>query len=90
MDLIYDFAPDVGVWLKSLRLHKYSPLLCNLTYEELLALDEVTLEAQGVTKGARHKIVLSINKLKERYSQLVQIEKVRTGAEKIMIQVLGR
>ncbi|XP_050692028.1 protein Smaug homolog 2-like isoform X3 [Eriocheir sinensis] len=66
---------DVGVWLKSLRLHKYSPLLCNLTYDELLALDEATLETQGVTKGARHKIVLSINKLKERHTQLVQIEK---------------
>lgn len=66
---------DVGVWLKSLRLHKYSPLLCNLTYEELLALDEATLESQGVTKGARHKIVLSIAKLKERHKQLVQIEK---------------
>lgn len=66
---------DVGVWLKSLRLHKYSPLLCNLTYEELLALDESTLESQGVTKGARHKIVLSISKLKERHKQLVQIEK---------------
>lgn len=67
---------DVGVWLKSLRLHKYSPLLCSLTYDELLALDEGTLESQGVTKGARHKIVLSINKLKERHKQLVQIEKV--------------
>ncbi|XP_042239312.1 protein Smaug homolog 1-like isoform X2 [Homarus americanus] len=66
---------DVGVWLKSLRLHKYSPLLCSLTYDELLALDEATLESQGVTKGARHKIVLSINKLKERHKQLVQIEK---------------
>lgn len=66
---------DVGVWLKSLRLHKYSPLLCNLTYDELLALDESTLESQGVTKGARHKIVLSISKLKERHKQLVQIEK---------------
>ncbi|KAG7176358.1 Smaug 1-like 2, partial [Homarus americanus] len=66
---------NVGVWLKSLRLHKYSPLLCSLTYDELLALDEATLESQGVTKGARHKIVLSINKLKERHKQLVQIEK---------------
>ncbi|KAK8739360.1 hypothetical protein OTU49_003596 [Cherax quadricarinatus] len=66
---------DVGVWLKSLRLHKYSPLLCSLTYDELLTLDEATLESQGVTKGARHKIVLSINKLKERHKQLVQIEK---------------
>lgn len=72
-------SADVGVWLKSLRLHKYSPLLCNLTYDELLALDEATLETQGVTKGARHKIVLSINKLKERHTQLVQIEKVMTG-----------
>ncbi|CAL4058781.1 unnamed protein product, partial [Meganyctiphanes norvegica] len=67
---------DVGAWLKSLRLHKYSPLLSNLSYQELLALDEVTLESQGVTKGARHKIVLSIEKLKDRYRSLMQIEKV--------------
>ncbi|KAK3862164.1 hypothetical protein Pcinc_031946 [Petrolisthes cinctipes] len=66
---------DVGLWLKSLRLHKYAPLLCHLTYDELLSLDEATLEAQGVTKGARHKIVLSIQKLKERHKQLEQIEK---------------
>lgn len=72
----------MGLWLKSLRLHKYAPLLCHLTYDELLALDEATLEAQGVTKGARHKIVLSIQKLKERHKQLEQIEKVRGETEK--------
>ena len=75
--ILFSSVSDVGIWLKSLRLHKYSPLLCNLTYEELLALDESALESQGVTKGARHKIVLSISKLKERHKQLVQIEKVR-------------
>ncbi|KAB7508195.1 Protein Smaug-like protein 1 [Armadillidium nasatum] len=66
---------DIGVWLKSLRLHKYTPLLCNLKYEDLLALTEKDLEAKGVTKGARHKIILSIAKLRERPKQLENIEK---------------
>ena len=42
----------------------------------MLALDEETLESKGVTKGARHKIVLSIAKLKDRHKQLVNLEKV--------------
>lgn len=81
---------DVGVWLKSLRLHKYSPLLCNLTYDELLTLDETVLESQGVTKGARHKIVLSIKKLRERHKQLVQIEKVKNVKVEKVKSVLSR
>lgn len=64
---------DVPAWLKSLRLHKYSPLFAHLTYDEMLELTEEGLEAQGVTKGARHKIVLSIGKLKERVIHLKQI-----------------
>ncbi|XP_055010368.1 protein Smaug homolog 1-like, partial [Boleophthalmus pectinirostris] len=40
-----------------------------------LNLSEEQLEAQKVTKGARHKIVISIQKLKERQSQLRSLEK---------------
>ena len=67
---------DVPAWLKSLRLHKYAQLFAQLTYEEMLALTEEQLAAQGVTKGARHKIIISIRKLKERYNTLCQLEKV--------------
>ncbi|XP_072895980.1 protein Smaug homolog 1 isoform X3 [Hemitrygon akajei] len=66
---------DVPAWLKSLRLHKYAGLFSKLTYEEMMALTEVQLEARSVTKGARHKIVLSIQKLKERQNVLRLLEK---------------
>ncbi|ODN02877.1 Protein Smaug 1 [Orchesella cincta] len=64
---------EVPTWLKSLRLHKYAFLFAHLTFEEMLTLSEEGLEQQGVTKGARHKIVLSIGKLRERVSQLKQL-----------------
>lgn len=41
----------------------------------MLALSEEWLASQGVTKGARHKIILSVKKLRERYHTLCQLEK---------------
>uniref|UniRef100_G1RQE9 Protein Smaug homolog 1 n=1 Tax=Nomascus leucogenys TaxID=61853 RepID=G1RQE9_NOMLE len=67
---------DVPAWLKSLRLHKYAALFSQMTYEEMMALTECQLEAQNVTKGARHKIVISIQKLKERQNLLKSLERV--------------
>ncbi|XP_049841270.1 protein Smaug homolog 1 isoform X1 [Schistocerca gregaria] len=66
---------DVPAWLKSLRLHKYVSLFLTLTYEEMMALTEEWLAARGVTKGARHKIVMSVRKLRERGSLLRQVER---------------
>ncbi|KAK6487706.1 protein Smaug-like protein 2-like isoform X2 [Huso huso] len=66
---------DVPTWLKSLRLHKYAALFSQLTYEEMMTLTEHHLESQNVTKGARHKIALSIQKLRERQSVLKSLEK---------------
>ncbi|XP_011148938.1 protein Smaug homolog 1 isoform X1 [Harpegnathos saltator] len=66
---------DVPVWLKTLRLHKYSTLFSQLSYEDMLALTEDKLVAQGVTKGASHKLEISIGKLKQRYNTLVNLEK---------------
>lgn len=65
----------IGVWLKSLRLHKYFWLFSNMSYEEMLEITEEYLENLGVTKGARHKLVLCIQKLSERVALLKQIEK---------------
>ena len=74
-------STDVPSWLKGLRLHKYAHLFSLLTYEEMLALTEEQLELQGVTKGARHKIALSIQRLRDRPTLLAQLEKevVDTG-----------
>ncbi|XP_065520391.1 protein Smaug homolog 2 [Lathamus discolor] len=66
---------DVPSWLKSLRLHKYAALFSQMSYEEMMTLTEHHLESQNVTKGARHKIALSIQKLRERQSVLRALEK---------------
>ncbi|XP_071777237.1 protein Smaug homolog 1 isoform X1 [Centroberyx gerrardi] len=66
---------DVPAWLKSLRLHKYAALFSTMTYDEMMSLTEQQLESQNVTKGARHKIVISIQKLKERQNLLRCLEK---------------
>ncbi|XP_074522444.1 protein Smaug homolog 1 isoform X2 [Halichoeres trimaculatus] len=68
-------STNVPAWLKSLRLHKYAALFSTMTYDEMMSLSEEQLEAQKVTKGARHKIVISIMKLKERQHLLRSLEK---------------
>ncbi|XP_029454149.1 protein Smaug homolog 1 isoform X3 [Rhinatrema bivittatum] len=68
-------STNVPAWLKSLRLHKYAALFSQMTYEEMMSLSECQLEAQNVTKGARHKIVISIQKLKERHNLLKSLER---------------
>lgn len=65
----------IGVWLKSLRLHKYFWLFTNMSYEQMMDITEEYLENLGVTKGARHKLVLCIQKLAERVPVLQQMEK---------------
>ncbi|TRY65217.1 hypothetical protein DNTS_002927 [Danionella cerebrum] len=66
---------DVPAWLKSLRLHKYAALFSTMSYDEMMSLTEQQLEAQQVTKGARHKIIISIQKLKDRQNMLHCLEK---------------
>lgn len=66
---------DVPSWLKGLRLHKYSYIFKNMSYEEMMSITEEKLEKMSITKGARHKIVLSIQKLRERQENLRSLEK---------------
>jgi hypothetical protein len=66
---------EVPIWLKSLRLHKYTPMFQPMTYSEMMVLDEARLENLQVTKGARKKILQSVAKLRERVSNIKQLEK---------------
>lgn len=66
---------DVPMWLKSLRLHKYSHIFSDITYEQMLNLTEDYLEQKGVTKGARNKIIVCLQKIKERKNTLIQLQK---------------
>lgn len=46
-----------------------------MAYEQMLNITEEYLSKLDVTKGARHKLVLCIQKLKDRYNTLAQVEK---------------
>ena len=49
---------DIPSWLRSLRLHKYTDNLKELSWQELVELDEKGLEARGVNAlGARNKML---------------------------------
>ena len=49
---------DIPAWLRSLRLHKYTDNLKDLTWEQLVELDDKGLEARGVNAlGARNKML---------------------------------
>jgi hypothetical protein len=67
---------DVPVWLKSLRLHKYTRMFQEMTYDEMMALNDQKLEERQVTKGARRKILQSLLKLRDRSQLIRQLEKV--------------
>ncbi|CAD7081678.1 unnamed protein product [Hermetia illucens] len=65
---------NIGQWLKSLRLHKYVGLFTNMTYEDMMQINEEYLQSLGVTKGASHKLELCIEKLKHRFTNLSTLE----------------
>ena len=64
---------ELQEWLKSLRLHKYTLLLLEFTYEELLGLTEADLERKKVTTGARGKILKEIATVKERPAKIREL-----------------
>jgi len=49
---------DVPAWLRSLRLHKYTPNFEGMSWRDMVTLDEPQLEAKGVAAlGARRKML---------------------------------
>jgi len=57
-----DFDPavlhDVAGWLRTLRLHKYTPNFEGMSWKDMVLMDEAALEAQGVAAlGARRKML---------------------------------
>ena len=56
---------DIGVWLKSLRLHKYTECLKDLAWKDLIELSDADLEARGVNAlGARRKMLKVFDQIK--------------------------
>jgi hypothetical protein len=66
-----DFDPqilnDVPAWLRSLRLHKYTPNFEGMKWQEMAVLDEPALEKLGVAAlGARRKMLKTFEIVKKK------------------------
>jgi hypothetical protein len=66
-----DFNPemlkDIPAWLRSLRLHKYTSCFDGLTWEQIVVLDDATLEAKGVAAlGARRRLLRTFDHVRKR------------------------
>lgn len=49
---------DIPAWLRSLRLHKYTPNFEKMKWQDMVVLDDAELEAKGVAAlGARRKML---------------------------------
>lgn len=66
-----DFDPemlnDIPAWLRSLRLHKYTSSFDGLTWQEMVVLDDATLEAKGIAAlGARRRLLRTFEHVRKR------------------------
>jgi SAM domain (Sterile alpha motif) len=73
-----DFDPavlhDVAGWLRTLRLHKYTPNFEGMSWKDMVVMDEQALEAQGVAAlGARRKMLKTFEVVRKKMG----IENVR-------------
>ncbi|XP_050303672.1 protein Smaug homolog 1 [Anthonomus grandis grandis] len=70
----FPLMKSIMSWLKSLRLHKYSWIFHDLTANQMMNMSEDYLMGMGVTKGARQKLLLSLQKLRNRQKLLLDLE----------------
>ncbi|KAF9467342.1 hypothetical protein BDZ94DRAFT_1156219 [Collybia nuda] len=66
-----DFNPemlnDIPAWLRSLRLHKYTSSFDGLTWQEMVVLDDATLESKGIAAlGARRRLLRTFEHVRKR------------------------
>ncbi|KAK0241529.1 hypothetical protein EDD85DRAFT_404307 [Armillaria nabsnona] len=66
-DIDPQLLEDVPAWLKSLRLHKYTPCFEGMDWRDMIKLDEDTLEKKGVAAlGARRRLVKTFDAVKRK------------------------
>ncbi|KAJ3928684.1 MAG: hypothetical protein NXY57DRAFT_901563, partial [Lentinula lateritia] len=66
-DIDPELLKDVPVWLKSLRLHKYTDCFTGMTWEDMIDLNEDQLEKRGVVAlGARRRMIKTFENVKRK------------------------
>ncbi|KAG6902540.1 hypothetical protein C0995_015358 [Termitomyces sp. Mi166 len=58
---------DIPAWLRSLRLHKYTPNFEGCKWQDMVVMDEAALEAKGVAAlGARRKMLKTFDLVRKK------------------------
>ncbi|KAI0793024.1 hypothetical protein BC629DRAFT_1581914 [Irpex lacteus] len=58
---------DIPAWLRSLRLHKYTPNFEGMNWKDMVVMDEAALEAKGVAAlGARRKMLKTFENVRKK------------------------
>lgn len=66
-DIDPEILKDVPVWLKSLRLHKYTDCFQGMTWEQMVDLNDEQLEKKGVVAlGARRRMIKTFENVKRK------------------------
>ncbi|CAG8602985.1 7197_t:CDS:2 [Cetraspora pellucida] len=61
----FNLLQDIPAWLRSLRLHKYTPVFEGMIWQDIIELDDSSLEQKGVAAlGARRKMLKEFDKVK--------------------------
>jgi len=62
-----ELLKDVPSWLRSLRLHKYTSCFEGMSWQDIVVLDEATLETKGVAAlGARRRLLKTFDNVKKK------------------------
>lgn len=65
IEIDYSIVHDIPRWLKSLRLHKYAPILSHLKFVDLVQMNDLDLQGAGVQAlGARRKMMKVFEQVK--------------------------
>jgi len=84
-DIDPELLKDIPAWLKSLRLHKYTQCFDGLTWEDMVNLDDATLEAKGVVAlGARRRLLKTFDLVKRRMGMEVSTPADTTPASAVL------
>jgi hypothetical protein len=58
---------DIPAWLRSLRLHKYTPNFEGMKWDDMVMMDEAALEGKGVAAlGARRKMMKTFEAVRKK------------------------
>ncbi|KAF8906469.1 hypothetical protein CPB84DRAFT_1813736 [Gymnopilus junonius] len=66
-DFVPEMLNDIPGWLRGLRLHKYTQCFEGLSWQEIVVLDDATLENKGVAAlGARRRLLRTFEHVRKR------------------------